>query len=198
MELPDTIRITTEVAQVLEALEVPYLVGGSIASSIHGVPRSTQDADLVADLRSQHAQPLFVSLSEGFYIEPQRVLDAIRRRASFNVIHHRTGLKIDIFVIKDHPLARQEMARRQWIALLPGQSFEIPVATPEDIVLQKLLWYEMENRISDRQWNDVLGVLKVQGTRLDFEYLKEWADRVEVGDLLRQACEDAGVGLEAH
>jgi hypothetical protein len=193
VELPDVIRVTLEATSILEDLQVPYLVGGSIASSLHGLPRSTLDSDLVADLRPQHAQPLCSALSGDFYIDSERVADAIRRQASFNVIHHHTGLKIDIFILKADPLARQEMARRQRIVPLPGESPEIPVASPEDIVLQKLHWYRLGNHTSERQWLDVLGVLKVQGKRLDLDYLQEWADRIGVDDLLRQAFEDAGI-----
>jgi len=192
MELPDTIRVTIEVTRVLEELGIPYLIGGSVASSIHGFPRSTQDSDLVADLRPQHVLPLSAALSPDFYIESERVSDAIRRRASFNLIHHRTGLKIDVFVLPDGPLARQEMARCARISPLPGLA-PIPIASPEDTVLQKLHWYRLGHGVSDRQWNDVLGVLKVQGKRLDLEYLRKWAIHTGIDDLLRQAFEDAGI-----
>jgi len=192
MELPDVIRIAMEVARVLEDLQIPYLVGGSIVSSLYGHPRTTFDADLVADLQPQHVQPFSAALSGDFYVEPERVADAIRRRASFNIIHHRTGLKVDIFILKNDPLGRQEMARRRMVAPLPDMG-EVPMATAEDIVLQKLHWYRLGNHVSDRQWDDVLGVLKLQRQRLDFEYLKEWASRTGVEDLLRQAYEDAGL-----
>jgi hypothetical protein len=194
MELPDTIRVTLEVARVLEELRIPYLVGGSVASSIYGPPRSTLDSDLVAALQSRHIKPLTAALSPNFYIEPERVADAIRRRASFNLIHRSTNLKVDIFIQKDTLLARQEILRSRRINLLPGEDdMEVSVASPEDIILQKLNWYQMGNHVSDRQWNDVLGVLKVQGKRLDFDYLEEWAPGIGVADLLRQAYDDAGI-----
>lgn len=192
MELPDVIRISMEVARVLEDLRIPYLIGGSVVSSLYGDPRTTFDSDLVADLQSQHIQPFSAALSGDFYVEPERVADAVRRRASFNIVHHRTGLKIDIFIFKNDPMSRQEMARRRMVAPLPDMG-EVPMATAEDIILQKLRWYEIGNRVSDRQWNDVLGVLKVQRKRLDFDYLKKWAIQIEVEDLLRQAYEDAGL-----
>src|SRR6185503_3260122 len=132
--LPNIIRISIEVARVLENLQVPYLIGGSIVSSIYGEPRTTVDADLVADLQPQHIQPFTAALSKDFYVEPERMADAIRRRASFNIIHHRTGLKVDIFILKNSPLARQEMARRQRIAPHPDLD-EVPMATAEDIIL---------------------------------------------------------------
>jgi len=192
MELPDVIRISMEVARVLENLRIPYLIGGSVVSSLYGDPRTTFDSDLVADLQPQHIQPFAAALSGDFYVEPERVADAVRRRASFNIVHHKTGLKVDIFIFKNDPMGRQEMARRRMVAPLPDME-EVPMATAEDIILQKLRWYEIGNRVSDRQWNDVLGVLKVQRKRLDFEYLKEWAAHLEVEDLLRKAYEDAGL-----
>jgi hypothetical protein len=193
VELPDTIRITIEVARAMEALQITYLVGGSIASSIHGFPRSTQDADLVADLRPEHVRPLVASLEKLFYIDSERVMDAIRRRASFNAIHLREGLKVDVFVLKSDPFSRQEMARRRRIAPLEDPGDTIPIASPEDIVLQKLRWYRLGNGVSDQQWNDILGVLKVQRGSLDLPYLQEWAERIEVEDLLEKALQDAGI-----
>lgn len=192
MELPDVIRISMEVARILEDLRIPYLIGGSVISSLYGHPRTTFDSDLVADLQFQHVQPFSAALSQDFYVEPERMADAIQRRASFNIVHHRTGLKVDIFIFKNDSMARQEMARRRMVAPLPDLG-EVPIASAEDIILQKLRWFQMGNGVSDRQWDDVLGVLKVQRKLLDFEYLKEWAAHLEVEDLLRKAYEDAGL-----
>jgi hypothetical protein len=171
---------------------VPYAVGGSLASSLHGVPRTTQDADLVADLKAAHIQPFVAALSGSFYVSPERMAQAVSRRSSFNLVHLATGIKVDIFILKAEPLALQEMIRRQTLPI-PGSDIPIQVASPEDTILQKLRWYQIGNRVSERQWNDVLGVLKVSGDDLDFGYLKEWAPRIGVEDLLRQACEDAGI-----
>jgi hypothetical protein len=193
----EALRTLLEVVRVLEDLQVPYAVGGSLASSLHGIPRSTQDGDLVADLRVEHVQPFVAAVSASFYVSPERVLKAVQRRLSFNLVHLKSMVKVDIFVLRPEPFSLQEMARRQ-VLPLPGEPGPtLHVASAEDTVLQKLLWYQKGNRVSDRQWNDVLGILKVQGARLDFEYLKEWAGRIEVDGLLRQACEEAGVGREA-
>lgn len=189
----EALRVILEVVRVLEDLRVPYAVGGSLASSLHGIPRSTQDGDLVADLRVEHVKPFVAAVAGSFYVSPERVLQAIQRRSSFNLVHLKTMIKVDIFVLKAEPLSLQEMARRQ-VLPVPGEpGTTLVVVSAEDTVLQKLLWYQKGNRVSDRQWNDILGVLKVQGARLDFNYLKGWAGRIEVDGLLRQACEDAGV-----
>jgi hypothetical protein len=197
VELPDAIRVTFEVARALEDLQVPYLVGGSIASSVHGIPRSTRDADLVVDLQPQDVQPLVAALKANFYIDDERIQHAIRRRSSFNLIHHPTGLKIDIFLLKGDPFSRQEMNRRRRVSPL-GDDATLPVASPEDIILQKLHWYRLGNGVSDQQWNDVLGVMKVQRRRIDFPYLREGADRREIGDLLDRALQDAGIEPSAE
>ena len=188
-------QVVLEVARVLDRLGVPYVVGGSLASSLHGIPRSSQDGDLVADLRAEHVQPFTAAIANLFYVSPERVLQAVQRRSSFNIVHLKTAIKVDIFVLSSEPLSLQEMARRQ-VLPVPGEpGTTLYVASAEDTVLQKLLWYRKGNMVSDRQWNDILGVLKVQRADLDFNYLKEWAAQTGVDDLLKKALEEAGLVL---
>jgi hypothetical protein len=184
MELSQALAVAVEVARVLEGLEVPFLIGGSVASSLHGVPRSTQDVDLVADLRSEHARGLVNGLAGAFYVDLERVESAIRRRASFNVIHLATMIKVDVFVLGAEPAARVEMGRRQLIELPVEPSVRLPVASPEDTIVQKLAWYRRGGEVSDRQWRDVGEVVKVQGGRLDREYMRKAAKALGVEDLL--------------
>lgn len=176
--------------RALEALEIPYFVGGSFASSFHGLPRSTQDADLVADLALEHVSPLIAHLGKGFYLDDERLSSAIRTRSSFNALHLPTMFKIDVFLLSDDPLARQEMERRQRHHL--GEGVDAYFASAEDTVLQKLRWYQLGNRVSERQWNDLLGVLRVQGDRLDRGYLDWGAGHLGVEELLAEALEAAG------
>ena len=192
----EAFKVVLEVARILEELGVPYAVGGSLASSLWGIPRSTQDADLVADLRSQHVQSFVAGVEGAFYVSPERVHHAVGRRSSFNLIHLKTGLKVDVFLFKGDLQSLQEMSRRRIFPLTSGD--RLPVASPEDIVLQKLRWYRLGSGISDRQWNDILGVLKVQRRSLDLPYLKEWAERIEVEDLLEKALQDAGIDPAAE
>ena len=188
-------QVVLEVARVLGRLGVSYAVGGSLASSLHGIPRSSQDGDLVADLRAEHVQPFLSAITDLFYVSPERVLQAVRRRSSFNIVHLATAIKVDIFVLSSEPLSLQEMARRQ-VLPVPGEpGTTLYVASAEDTVLQKLLWYRKGNMVSDRQWNDILGVLKVQRADLDVNYLEVWAVQAGVDDLLKKAFEEAGLVL---
>ena len=195
MTAPDLPAVTLFVIQELEKLDVSYQVGGSLASSALGVPRATLDADLVADIGEEHAQPLAASLGPAFYVSAEMICEAVRHRSSFNVLHIASGFKVDVFVLKDRPFDRQAFARtilRPW----PGElQRQVPFCTAEDIVLYKLEWYQMGKGISDRQWHDVVGVLRVQGERLDREYLLQWAKELKVSDLLQCASEQSGIDV---
>lgn len=189
----EALKVVLEVTRPLDELGVPYAVGGSLASSMHGIPRTTQDADLVADLRPMHVQPFVDAVSSSFYVSPERVAQAVNRRSSFNLVHPATGIKVDVFILKADPMSLQEIIRRRLLPIPGSSGVSLQVASAEDTILQKLHWYQLGNRVSERQWTDVLGVLKVQRKHLDFEYLKEWAAHLGVEDLLRQAYEDAGI-----
>lgn len=178
-----------QVVDAFTRLHVDYLIGGSLASSIHGEPRSTNDVDFVADLRLAHVPLLVADLNEAFYISADQARLAVRRRSSFNIIYLKTMFKVDVFVLNDDPLAREEMRRRQRLTVGKDQR-EIEVASPEDTILQKMFWFRLGNEVSDRQWNDVLGVLKVQRD-LDWDYLARWSSHLELEDLYEKARRDA-------
>jgi hypothetical protein len=145
----EPIIVTIRVAAELERLGVEYLVGGSLASSVHGLPRTTQDVDLVARIAGRHVDDLVAALEQEFYIDAGMINDAIRRRASFNIIHLATMMKVDVFVFSGDPLSQEEMRRK---VSVPLRNTAIWFASPEDIVLQKLDWYRKGDGISERQW----------------------------------------------
>lgn len=183
----DVIEITLHLAATFERLRVAYLVGGSLASSLHGIPRATQDVDLVAALRLADVAPLITALEGEFYLDPPAIREAVRQRASFNVIHLATMFKADIFVAGDDRVAREEMARRQRFVIHEEPRQELVVASPEDIIIQKLHWFRLGDEISERQWADALGVIKVQGPHLDRGYLARLARMMGVEHLLERA-----------
>src|SRR5436305_588730 len=142
MNTPDILAATLPIVEVLEQLSVPYHIGGSVASSINGLPRLTIDVDLVADLRLEHVRPLVRLLEADYYIDEDAVRDAIRRRSSFNVIHNETILKVDIFIPKSRMFDQEELRRVQ-LKTLEGSDRPFYVASPEGTILNKLEWYRM-------------------------------------------------------
>ncbi len=192
MNSSQVLAAITPVIEVFDQLGVLYHIGGSVASSIYGILRATIDADLIADLRLEHVRPLVTQLQTDYYIDEDMIRDAIRRRSSFNVIHLDTMLKVDVYIPKFRSFDQEELRRAQQEVLLEGTRL-FNVASPEGTILNKLEWYRMGGEVSDRQWNDILGVLKVQGMHLDMDYLKKWSANLKVTDLLERALVDAGL-----
>lgn len=157
----EPLAVVARIAGVFDDLAVPYLVGGSLASSVYGVPRATQDVDLVADIRAEHVDRFTTHLQGDFYVDADMIRDAIARRASFNVVHLPTMFKADIFVLRADAWSREEMRRaRVELPSIDARDVSIRFATPEDTLLHKLIWYKLGNEVSDRQWSDILGVLR--------------------------------------
>lgn len=185
--LAEPVRIALKIGEVLDSLEVPWIVGGSVASSIHGIPRATQDIDLVADLRRMHVLALTRALETDFHIDSDAVLVAVLRRGSFNLIEFDSVTKVDIFMPRGDRLSAAQISRRQFVRVGDTEEQSLPVQSPEDVVLQKLRWFETGGRTSERQWRDVLGVLKVRGEAIDRAYMVQQAGDAGLLDLLQQA-----------
>lgn len=181
---------TLLVTNLLEALGVPYVVGGSVASTVHGLIRTTMDVDLVAALERQHVSPFVSALQAKFYVDEAAVRQAIQRRSSFNLIHLETMVKVDVFLPKDRPFDRQQLANRIAERVTVDSGDTIWILTAEDVILAKLDWFRQGGEASERQWRDVLGVIKTQGERLDREYLRRWAGQLNVADLLERALQE--------
>jgi hypothetical protein len=155
------------------------------------------DVDMVSDLKTMHVKLLVKMLESTFYIDENMILDAIERRSSFNIIHLETMIKIDVFISKNAPYDVETFKRIRKDTLDEDHgTAEFYLVSPEDIVLNKLIWFRLGGGVSDRQWNDILGVLKVQKNLLDKKYLKNWASELKVEDLLTKAFKDAGVNID--
>ena len=192
MKKPDILAALDPVVKAFEKIGVSYYLGGSVASSAYGIARATLDVDLVADLKTQHVNSLTEMLKSDYYIDKEMILDAIKRHSSFNLIHLETMLKVDIFIIKDRPYDGVAFQRKRKDTLDEEQgASEFYLASPEDIILNKLEWFQMGGKVSERQWHDVLGIMKVQRELMDKEYLRRWAKELGISDLLEQAFRDA-------
>lgn len=181
----------SQIARAFEEQEIPYVVVGSFASSLHGLYRTTNDIDLVADIKLEQTAALVSSLQNDFYIDELTVRRAIIGRSSFNAIHFGSVFKIDVFVPRPDDFSRQQLTRRQPEKLSPEVSQTVYVATAEDTILAKLKWYRSGKEISNTQWTDVLGIVGAQGKNLDVGYMRAWAETLGVRDLLEKILDEA-------
>jgi hypothetical protein len=174
--------------EILDRSEIPYSIGGSVASSTHGIPRTTMDVDLVADMQLEQVDDLVAVLHKEFYADAAMIREALLRGRFFNLIHYATAYKFDVFPLRPDDYSRTEFGRRTFteIRSFGPEPIECAVATAEDTILRKLEWYRAGGQASERQWNDLRGVLKVSGPRLDLDYLRQWAPYLKVDDLLER------------
>lgn len=150
------------------------------------------DVDLVADLDATHVTDLVETLQADYFVDAGMVRTALRQRSSFNLIHQATMMKIDVFLPKGRPYDREALARSVEDTLVDEPSARrVSIASAEDVVLSKLEWYRLGGEVSERQWADVLGILRVQGNALDRDYMRRWALELGVDDLLGRALGDA-------
>ena len=190
-DLPAPLTVVLGVIDILEELSTRYHLGGSFASAVHGVPRQTMDADIVVDLDADRVARLVDRLKSNFYVDSEVAADAVSRRGSFNAIHLESGFKVDFFVKGDSDFDEAELDRSELCQIVEDPPRSVYVKTAEDTVLRKLQWYMAGGSVSDRQWRDVLGVIMTGGEGIDRDYLREWADRLDLADVLSRALSEA-------
>ncbi len=189
MWIQDSITLAGELHQIFESINISYYVSGGVASSIHGEPRSTRDLDLVIEVQVNQIDLLVTTLEAAGYYCPVGAVENLQRgqEQMLNITHTETIANADLYIADSTPFGRSQMARR----ILPDLDGISPfwVATAEDMILQKLLWGKGSQ--SEKQWRDVLGILKLQAQNLDYVYLTEWAEHLNLVDVLSQALSES-------
>lgn len=177
-----------EIVRALEDLKIPYMVGGSLASSVHGVFRSTNDIDLVAAIQPQHVSHLAGRLQPAFSVDMETIRVALSLGRAFNAIHIASGYKFYFFPAAGNRYFENQIARSQAhdIAFDENTKVRCFLATAEDIILAKLAWYRAGGEQSERQWNDIRGIMVIQGSNIDWSYMEPWAVDLGVSDLLER------------
>ena len=184
----DLTTALTPVVREFARLGVRYLVGGCVASAAHGEFRATNDVDLLAELEPAHVAAFVAALGDRYYVSEPAVREPVEGRATFNLIHLDTMLKLDVFVSRGTPHDASAQSRATPRSLSgDATASRVHLASPEDLVLAKLCWYRKGGEVSSRQWGDIVGVLRVQGGGIDSAYLRAWAAQLQVADLLERA-----------
>lgn len=175
----DPFSFAVGVARVLDALEIRYVIGGSVASSYYGEPRTTLDLDIMIEADEAAARALAEALSGEFYVDGDAAADAVRHGSTFNAIHIASAMKVDFFIAEPRDAVRRQLERRRRVG-------SVWLYAPEDIIVRKLVWFRMGGEVSERQWNDVTNMLRLVRD-LDDAYLTEVAEELGVSDLLTRA-----------
>jgi hypothetical protein len=181
------LAVAIEFASLLEQLRIEYALGGSVASSLLGEPRTTLDVDFAVRLDFAGLDGIIDALHAEFYIPLDAAKAALVDCSSFNLISHATGLKIDVFAVGDELLDRRQIDRRVRMQVRRSPRAEIWVTSAEDQVLRKLRWYQDGGEVSDRQWRDVVALVRTQRNHLDFADLEQAADQLQIRELLERA-----------
>jgi len=188
--MTEPLDVALRVAQALDAVGVEYHLGGSLASSIYGEPRATNDIDLVVDLPPDRVDALADALGPDFSVDRESLAQAARSRTSCNVFYLPFFTKVDLFVSPRGAFERSEMRRRRAVPIGPAGE-ALYVKSAEDVVLRKLVWFRDGGGRSDRQWRDVVQVLRLNRGALDERLMAEWADALDVSKLLVKAQAEA-------
>jgi hypothetical protein len=171
------VKFIAQIVGHLEVAEIPYMVVGSVASSIYSDPRSTNDVDIVVDPTPAKLSVLLARVSD-FYVSAEAAAAALRERGMFNIIDVSSGTKADLIFLKSEAFDQSEFRRRTRDSF---QGISAWMLTPEDAILSKLRWSRLSE--SERQFRDAFNVARVQWASLDFGYLDLWASELQVTDL---------------
>jgi len=185
------IQVLERLAEVLDTLGIPYAIGGSIASSMYGTVRFTRDADIGIYPFTSVADKFYEQLKDEFYVNEEAMQKALNCCGSFNIIHFETAFKIDLFLLGPSDFEQQLLVRSKMVRLGESPESDLCFVSPEDVILLKLRRLNESDAFSENQWDDILGVLAVQGRALNFGHLSEYAQVLGVEEILERAIVEA-------
>ena len=181
-------ELLKRVIQVLEKTRIPYMLTGSVASSLQGEPRSTHDIDIVINLQRLFVKKLIEAFPPpDFYLDEESVFDAIRQQNVFNLIDVKEGDKIDFWMLTDEPFDQSRFSRKITETVL---GITLQVSAPEDTILAKLRWAKLSGG-SEKQFIDALRVYEVQYGNLDLIYLEHWVNKLALESLWKRLLDEA-------
>jgi hypothetical protein len=188
----DLLHAIVPMVEVFTGSEIAYYMQGTVANSLYGMQRAAFDVHLVADLCMEHVDALLAQFTSAYAIDEQMIREAIGTRTAFDMIHIVSLVKVRVSLMQNNDYQRAVLQRLQKHVLLED-GFTVDVASPEDVILTQLMEYRANREVADDQWNEILGVLKVQGSTLDFAYLSRWAGELRLSDLLKRSYTDVGL-----
>ncbi|MBX7220250.1 MAG: hypothetical protein K1Y36_09925 [Blastocatellia bacterium] len=196
----NTVELPVALFPIVRACEkfgIRYRVGGSLASSLFGEPRATNDADVVLDLKSETVEVFVAEIQNEYVIFADSLKKAIERETCLNALHSETVFKIDLFPLKSRPYDQQAQHRMTVVPIEhEGTVLAVSFVTAEDMVIAKLEWYRKGNEVSERQWRDILGLLKTEAVFLDYDYLERWTTELHLHDLYERALTEIQAGAD--
>lgn len=169
MELENTLK---KIAKILQKLKIPYLVTGGVAIVVWGRPRYTADIDILIELKKEKIKELVASLIKEGYIDEEAVNEALKYQSEFNFVDHENSLKVDFWILKDSEFDKSRL-KRAIVRNIFGA--DVVFSSPEDLILRKLLWFKESG--SNRQLEDIYSVMAIIKEKLDYNYLKKWAQK---------------------
>lgn len=172
-------KVFAQVIDVLERLNIPYMIGGSVAAIAYGKARLTLDMDIVVDMDKNQARQFVQSFGQEYYVSLESILEAIRTGGHFNIIQSEEGIKVDFYLLKSDVFSREEFSRRRIEAF--DEERRATFASPEDIILKKLEWYKMGE--SQKHLDDIKGILEISKSKLDLSYIDKWSLKLGVYEI---------------
>lgn len=193
LKMINFVDLLLRVARLFEEVGARYAFVGSVASSRYGQPRATNDIDVICDLSLEQIPRFTELLGDEFYFNDASIRRAVQNCRSFNLIQQELMLKVDVFIAAPNSFATHRLTGRRLEPPTENSNEKVFMITAEDTLLAKLEWFKKGGGTSDRQWSDILGIIKVQGASLDYVYLREWAVRLDVLPLLEKVIGEAGL-----